>query len=102
MYKGEIRMIAYNRRIALKKLLLEKITEIDAAKSDLKEAEKKMDELWDKDANIQKDLSYFMWRDKHIKLNKKLPDIHVQLYEILALLFEEDPNWFLEERYSIK
>lgn len=97
-----IRVTVYNRRIALKILLLEKMNEIDAAKSDLKEAEKKMNELWDEDANIQKDLSYFMWRDKHIKLNNKLPDIHVQLYEILALLFEEDPNWFLEERYSIK
>ncbi|MTN91083.1 hypothetical protein GMB80_14320 [Turicibacter sanguinis] len=95
-------MTVYNRRIALKKLLLEKMNEIAATNSDLKEAEKKMKELWDTEKEKEKDLSYFMWADKQIKATILLPDLHVQLYEILALLFDEDSEWFLEERYSIK
>lgn len=95
-------MTFYSRRISLKKLLVDKMNEIEDLKSALKEAEAKMKELWDNEKEQEKDLSYFMWRDKHVKATNKLPDIQVQLYEILALLFEEDPDWFLEERYGIK
>lgn len=99
--EGDDKMTYYNRRIALKMLLLEKMNEVAKLKSDLKEAEQKMAELWDSEQGKEKDLSYFMWEDQQKKAMNLLPDIHVQLYEVVALLFQEDPEWFLEKRYSI-
>lgn len=95
-------MTVYNRRIALKQLLLDKMNEIAATKSDLKEAEKMKNEFWDSNEKKIKNISYYTWADKHTKLKNLLPDLYIQLYEVLDLLFEEDSEWFLEERYSIK